>query len=124
MQLEPTSRDPHNSVDVGPPEVRFVVDRVKAADLGVNATDIARSLNIAAAGQRVSTFTKGTQEYDVIVQADEKFRRTRENLQLFTVASSNGVPVDLSRLVNMQEARSPSSSARLNRQRVVPISSS
>jgi HAE1 family hydrophobic/amphiphilic exporter-1 len=59
-----------------------------------------------------------------MVQADEKFRRTRENLQYFTVSSSNGNPVDLSRLVTMVEARSPSSIARLNRQRVVTISSS
>lgn len=124
MQQDATFRDPDNSVDIGTPEVQFIIDRVKAADLGVVATDISRALNIAAAGQRVSTFNEGTQEYDVIVQADEKFRRTRENLQYFTVASSKGSPVDLNRLVTMQETRSPSSIARLNRQRVVTISSS
>jgi HAE1 family hydrophobic/amphiphilic exporter-1 len=124
LQQDPTFRDPDNSVDVGTPEVQFVIDRVKAADLGAVATDIARALNIAAAGQRVSTFNEGTQEYDVIVQADEKFRRTRENLKYFTVSSSKGDPVDLSRLVTMQEAQSPSSIARLNRQRVVTITSS
>lgn len=123
MKQDPTFRDPDNSVDIGTPEVRFVVDRVKAADLGVNATDISRALNIAAAGQRVSTFNEGTQQYDVIVQADEKFRRTRENLQYFTVSSTNGAPVDLERLVTIQESRSPSSIARYNRQRVVTISS-
>ena len=124
MRQDPTFRDPDNSVDAGTPEVQFVIDRAKAADLGAQATDISRALNIAAAGQRVSTFSEGTQQYDVIVQADEKFRRTRENLQYFTVSSSKGTPVDLSRLVTMQEARSPSSIARLNRQRVVTISSS
>jgi hydrophobic/amphiphilic exporter-1 (mainly G- bacteria), HAE1 family len=124
MRNDPTFRDPDNSVDVGTPEVRFEIDRTKAADLGVNATDIARALNIAAAGQRVSTFSEGTNQYDVIVQADEPFRRARANLQSFSVSSTTGVPVDLSRLVNVQEARSPSSIARLNRQRVVTISSS
>jgi HAE1 family hydrophobic/amphiphilic exporter-1 len=123
MQGDPIFRDPDNSVDVGTPEVRFVIDRTKAADLGVNAGDIARALNIAAAGQRVSTFSEGTQQYDVIVQADERFRRTRANLQYFTVASTSGTPVGLDRLVSAQEARSPSSIARLNRQRVVTISS-
>jgi len=123
MQQDPIFRDPDNSVDIGTPEVQFIIDRAKAADLGVVATDISRALNIAAAGQRVSTFNEGTQQYDVIVQADEKFRRTRANLQYFTVSSSKGDPVDLSRLVAMQEARSQSSVARLNRQRVVTISS-
>ena len=124
MKQDPTFRDPDNSVDVGTPEVRFVIDRAKAADLGVNATDIARALNIAAAGQRVSTFSEGTQQYDVVVQADEPFRRSRNNLQYFTVTSSKGTPVGLERLVTLEEARSPSSIARLNRQRVVTISSS
>lgn len=124
MQQDPAFRDPDNSVDIGTPEVQFIIDRAKAADLGVVATDISRALNIAAAGQRVSTFNEGTQQYDVIVQADEKFRRTREVLQYFTVSSSNGNPVDLSRLVTTLETRSQSSISRLNRQRVVTISSS
>ncbi len=124
MKTDPTFRDPDNSVDVGTPEVRFVIDRVKAADLGVQATDVSRALNIAAAGQRVSTFSEGTQQYDVVVQADEPFRRTRQNLAYFTVASSSGNPVELDKLVKIEEGRSPSSIARLNRQRVVSLSSS
>lgn len=124
MKNDPTFRDPDNSVDVGAPEVRFVIDRTRAADLGVNATDIARAINIVAAGQRVSTFNEGTQQYDVIVQADEPFRRSRNSLPYFTVTSTSGVPVDLSRVVTIADARGPSSIARLNRQRVVTISSS
>ncbi|PYS97925.1 MAG: AcrB/AcrD/AcrF family protein [Acidobacteria bacterium] len=124
MKSDPTFRDPDNSVDVGTPEVRFVIDRAKAADLGVNATDIARAINIVAAGQRVSTFNEGTQQYDVIVQADERFRRSRNNLPQFSVTSTTGVPVDLSRVVTIENARGPSSIARFNRQRVVTISSS
>lgn len=124
MKQDPTFRDPDNSVDQGTPEVQFMIDRAKAADLGVSASDISRALNIAAAGQRVSTFSEGTQQYDVVVQADEVFRRTRQNLQYFTVSSANGAPVGLDRLVNIVEGRSPSSIARYNRQRVVTISSS
>ena len=123
MKQDPTFRDPDNSVDSGTPEVQFIIDRTRAADLGVEASDISRALNIAAAGQRVSTFSEGTQQYDVIVQADEKFRRTRQNLEYFTVTSSNGAPVGLDRLVTLQEGRSLSSISRLNRQRVVTISS-
>ncbi len=99
MKEDPIFRDPDNSVDAGSPEVKFVIDRVKAADLGVQANDIARALNIAAAGQRVSTFSEGTQQYDVVVQADEPFRRTRNNLEYFTVASSTGTPVSLDKVV-------------------------
>ncbi len=124
MKQDPSFRDPDNSVDLGTPEVRFVIDRVKAADLGVSASDVSKALNIAAAGQRVSTFNEGTQQYDVLVQADEPFRRSRQNLGYFTVASTTGVPVPLDKLVKIEEGLSPSSISRLNRQRVVTISSS
>ncbi|MGH9819490.1 MAG: efflux RND transporter permease subunit, partial [Pyrinomonadaceae bacterium] len=124
MRSDPTFRDPDNSVDLGGPEVRFAIDRVRAADLGVQATDISQALNIVAAGQRVSTYSEGTEQYDVVVQADEPFRRTRQNLQYFTVSSSSGVPVSLDKLVKVEEGLSPSSIGRLNRQRVVTISSS
>ena len=124
MKQDPAFRDPDNSVDLGTPEVRFVIDRVRAADLGVQAADVSKALNIAAAGQRVSTFSEGTQQYDVVVQADEPFRRTRQNLGYFTVASSTGVPVPLDKLVKIEEGLSPSSISRLSRQRVVTISSS
>jgi HAE1 family hydrophobic/amphiphilic exporter-1 len=124
MQADPTFRDPDNSVDEGTPEVRFEIDRARAADLGVDATNIARALNVAAAGQRVSTYSEGTEQYDVIVQADEQFRRARQNLAYFTVSSTKGVPVQLQQLVKIVEGRSPTSIQRLNRQRVVTISSS
>ena len=124
LKVDPAFRDPDTSIDTGTPEVRFIIDRVKAADLGVSATDVSRALNIAAAGQRVSTFSEGTKQYDVLVQADEPFRRTRVNLQYFTVASSKGGAVGLEKLVTVEEGLSPSSIPRLNRQRVVTISSS
>jgi len=124
MKQDQAFRDPDTSIDLGTPEVRFVIDRVRAADLGVAAGDISRALNIAAAGQRVSTFSEGTNQYDVYVQADEPFRRTRQNLEYFTVNSSKGGTVGLEKVVKIEEGLSPSSISRLNRQRVVTISSS
>ena len=141
MRGDPTFRDPDSSVDAGTPEVQFVIDRQRAADLNVKASDIARALNTLAAGQRVSTYNEGTNQYDVIVQADEPFRRTRDSLKYFTVAASPGnLPADvqsstgatrsptgslevpLSQLVKIQEGLSPASIARLNRQRQVTVS--
>ncbi|NJM52700.1 MAG: TolC family protein [Blastocatellia bacterium] len=124
LKQDPSFRDPDTSIEVGTPEIRVVIDRTKAADLGVKAGDIAQALNILAAGQRISTFNEGSDQYDVIVQADEQFRRDRNNLQYFTVASSNGVPVSLEKTVKLAEGLSPSSINRLNRQRQVSISSS
>jgi HAE1 family hydrophobic/amphiphilic exporter-1 len=85
---------------------------------------VAQALNTLAAGARVTTYSEGSDQYDVVVRAGEEFRRTRENLSNFTVASSNGGTVGLEKLVRLEEGESPASIDRLNRQRQVTISAS
>ena len=122
MRQDPIFRDPDSSVDVGTPEVQFAIDRQRAADLNIKAADIARALNTLAAGQRVSTFSEGTNQYDVVVQADEPFRRTRDSLKYFSVGAPGGQVIGLEQLVKLQEGTTPASIARLNRQRQVTVS--
>jgi HAE1 family hydrophobic/amphiphilic exporter-1 len=122
LEKDPLFRDPDTSTQEGSPELQIVIDRQKAADLGVRAGDVAQALNIFAAGQQVSTFSEGTKQYDVYVQADEKYRRDRNNLAYFTVTSTQGTPVTLENLVKINEGKTPSAINRLNRQRQVTIS--
>ena len=124
LEEDPLFRDPDTSNEEGSPELQVVIDRQKAADFGVKAGDIAQALNIFAAGQQTSTFSEGTEQYDVIVQADEPFRRDRSNLQYFTVPSAGGIPIGLEKLVKIEESTGPASISRLNRQRQVTISAS
>ncbi|MEJ7623948.1 MAG: efflux RND transporter permease subunit [Pyrinomonadaceae bacterium] len=122
MKGDPVFRDPDTSIEVGTPEIQVKIDRVRAADLGVQAGNVAQALNIYSAGQIVSTFSEGSEQYDVVVQADEEFRRDRSSLPQFTVASSDGPPVSLDRVVKLEEGLSPSSISRLNRLRQVSVS--
>jgi HAE1 family hydrophobic/amphiphilic exporter-1 len=124
LRADETFRDADRSLELGSPEIRVLIDRAKAADLGVKAGDVAQALNILSAGQRVSTYSEGSEQYDVLVQADEPFRRTRDSLQYFTVATSNGGTIGLEKLVRLEEGLSPASISRLNRQRQVTISAS
>ncbi len=147
MKQDPIFRDPDTSIEVGSPEIRVVIDRTRAADLGVRAGDVAQALNILAAGQNVSTFSAGSEQYDVIVQADEQYRRDRSYLPQFTVAATsvsrapqsdrssvqgssaslgggNGATVPLDRVVKLTEGLSPSTISRLNRLRQVTVSAS
>ncbi len=106
LRADNTFRDADRSLELGSPEIRVEIDRAKAADLGVQAGDVAQALNVLSAGQRVSTFSEGTDQYDVLVQADEPFRRTRDNLEYFTVASSKGGTIGLEKLVTIKEGLS------------------
>ncbi|HWW74874.1 MAG TPA: efflux RND transporter permease subunit, partial [Pyrinomonadaceae bacterium] len=62
------------------------------------------------------------EQYDVVVQAEEEFRRTREHLTDFTVSSQSAGTVSLDRLVDLESGTSPASIDRLNRQRQVTVS--
>ncbi len=124
LRADETFRDADRSLELGSPEIRVLIDRAKAADLGVKAGDVAQALTILSAGQRITTFSENSDQFNVLIQADEPFRRTRDNLQYFSVASSNGGTVGLERLVRIEEGLAPASINRLNRQRQVTISAS
>jgi hydrophobic/amphiphilic exporter-1 (mainly G- bacteria), HAE1 family len=122
LKQDQNFRDADRSLQLSSPEVRVIIDRQRAADLGVEAGDVAQALNTLAAGQLVTTFSEGSDQYDVVVRAAEEFRRTRESLRNFTVASSLGGTVGLEKLVRLEEGESPASIDRLNRQRAVTVS--
>jgi HAE1 family hydrophobic/amphiphilic exporter-1 len=117
-------RDADRSLDLSSPELQIGIDRTKAADLGVVTGNIAQALNVFANGQRVSSYSEGTDQFDVYVQADEPYRRTRQDMKNFTVTSSKGGLVSLDQLVSFQEGKSAASIARLNRQRQVTVTAS
>jgi HAE1 family hydrophobic/amphiphilic exporter-1 len=124
MRQDPSFRDPDSSFDAGTPEIQVTIDRNKAADLGVKAGDVATAINTFAAGQRITTFSENNKQYDVVLQADEQYRRDRNNLQYFTVASANGGTIGLEKLVKVEDGLAPSSISRLNRQRQISVNAS
>jgi multidrug efflux pump subunit AcrB len=115
-------RDADRSLQLGNPEVKVNIDRQRAGDLGIEAGDVSQALNVLAAGQRVTTFSENSEQYDVVVQAEEEYRRTRESLKDFTVSSPAAGAVSLDRLVDLEAGTSPASIDRLNRQRQVTVS--
>lgn len=117
-------RDADRSLNLGNPELRVTIDRARAADIGVGVSDIAQAMNTLAAGQRVTTFSEGSDQFDVVVQAEEAYRRTRESLNEFTVSTRTGSTIGLDQLVTLQAGDGPVSIDRLNRQRQVTISAS
>ena len=123
LQNTPGVGDPDTSMVFGKPELRVEIDRGRAADLGVKVTDIATALNTLVAGQVVSSFPSGGEEYDVRLRADRAYRTSVEGLSQLIVFSSNKqgwVPLD--QVVRIKGGTAPSSISRINRQRQVTIS--
>ncbi|HMF56066.1 MAG TPA: efflux RND transporter permease subunit [Pyrinomonadaceae bacterium] len=121
MKTIPDVVDADSTLVLGKPEYRVVIDRNRAADLGVKVGDIAQALNTLIAGQKVSTFNAGTNEYDVRVRAAGEFRTSEEGLKQMIVASPKVGWVSLDNLVRIEEGTGPSAIDRLNRMRQVTL---
>ncbi|MFL6231420.1 MAG: efflux RND transporter permease subunit, partial [Pyrinomonadaceae bacterium] len=121
MKTIPDIVDADSSLVSGKPELRVEIDRARAADLGVKVGDIAQSLNTLVAGQKVSTFNEGTDQYDVRLRAVGEARASKENLSRLFATSSKLGWVSLDNLVKIEEGTGPSAIDRRNRQRQVTL---
>jgi len=121
MKTIPDVVDADSSLVTGKPEVRVVIDRARAGDLGVRVADVAQALNTLVAGQKVSTFNAGTDQYNVRVRAIGQYRTSVEGLKQMIVSSSKIGWVSLDNLVRTEEGTGPSAIDRLNRQRQVTL---
>ncbi|HEX8129548.1 MAG TPA: efflux RND transporter permease subunit [Pyrinomonadaceae bacterium] len=121
MHTIPDVVDVDSSLIAGKPELRIQIDRARAADLGVSVGDIAQSLNTMVAGQKVSTFNQGTDQYDVRLRAVGEARASKENLERLFASSAKLGWVSLDNLVRIEEGSGPSAIDRLNRQRQVTL---
>jgi HAE1 family hydrophobic/amphiphilic exporter-1 len=121
MKGIPDVVDVDSTLIVGKPEVRVQIDRARAADMGVKVGDIAQVLNVLVAGQEVSTYNEGTDQYDVTVRAIGASRTSPQALENLFVQSSKTGWTNLSSLVRVEEGTGPSAIDRLNRQRQVTI---
>jgi HAE1 family hydrophobic/amphiphilic exporter-1 len=113
--------DIDSSMRSGKPEIQLEIDRARAADLGVSAQSVQQALNTLVAGQTASTFNAGDDQYDVVVQAEHRFRGSVEGLEKMTVASAKTGSVGLNEVVRSRISSGPSSIRRLGRQRIVEI---
>ncbi|HNT28212.1 MAG TPA: efflux RND transporter permease subunit, partial [bacterium] len=103
------------------PEARIVIDRLKAADLGVSVADIATTLRAFVGGEIVTKYREGSEQYDVWLRLDRRFRDDASALSTLTVPSAKGVPVPLSQITQVEYGKSPSVIDRFNRQRRVSL---
>ncbi|MFN2454128.1 MAG: efflux RND transporter permease subunit [Pyrinomonadaceae bacterium] len=121
MKTIPDVVDADSTLIVGKPELRVTIDRARAADLGVRVGDVAQALNTLVAGQQVSTFNAGTDQYEVRVRATGEARASAESLQRLSVPSVKLGSVGLDQLVRIEEGAGPSAIDRLNRERQVTL---
>lgn len=111
--------DVDTSLVLGKPELGVSVDRQRAADLGVRVIDVAQALQYLVAGQKVSTYAEGGEQYEVRMRATPEYRSDEDSLRLITVPSSKVGLVTLADVVKLESGTSPASILRYQRERQV-----
>ncbi len=111
--------DVDSTMVVGKPELEVTVNRERAADLGVQVADVARALQFLVAGQDVSTFAEGGEQYDIHLRASTEYRTQEDNLRLLNVPSRKLGLVALADVVDVKHSSGPSTINRYQRERQV-----
>jgi len=105
------------------PEIKLIINRKKAQDLGVSIESIGKTIETLFSGKTVTTFNRLGKEYPIILQADIKNRKKSESLsKIFVRSDTTNKLISLANLVEFEEVGSAKILSRYNRQRAVTLS--
>ncbi|MDE0568574.1 efflux RND transporter permease subunit [Shewanella algae] len=107
------------------PQLRVVIDKDRAADLGVSIAHIGRTLESMLGSRLVTTFMRDGEEYDVIIEGNRDSQNTASDMQNIYVRSDRSKQlIPLSNLVSIEEFADASQLHRYNRMRAITLEAS
>src|SRR5712671_3758258 len=112
--------DADTTLKLDKPELRVQINRDRAADLGVDSSDISTALRLMVGGDdQVSRFRDPSvnEDYDVQLRLTESDRKDAATISRLYVPSTRAGLVRVDSLVDIKENISPSRIDRLDRQR-------
>ena len=97
------------------PETRIIIDRDKAALLGVSTRDIGQTLQYALSGQRMGYFYMNGKQYQILGEINRQQRNTPLELKSIYLKNLAGNMIQLDNLVKLEENVAPPQLYRYNR---------
>jgi len=105
------------------PQLDILIDRERAAGLGISVTDIGSTLELLLGGRVVTQFKRGTKQYDVIAQVKPSGRATPDVIEGLYLRGDGGL-VQLANVVDVVETVAPKELNHFNRVRSATITAS
>ncbi len=105
------------------PQLEVMIDRDRAADVGVSIAQIGRTLETMLGYRKVTTYIDRGEEYDVILEGKSDQKLTPTDIRNIYVRSENGGGdlIALSSLVALREFADSASKNRFNRLRAITL---
>ncbi|HMI78035.1 MAG TPA: efflux RND transporter permease subunit, partial [Ferruginibacter sp.] len=104
------------------PELRVIIDRLKASTLGISVQDISEALQLALSNRRLGFFTKDGKQYQVMGQVARNDRDDPNDLKSIYVTNTMGNQISLDNLVTFEENNTPPTIYHFNRYKSATIS--
>lgn len=106
----------------GGKELRIVPNRVKAAQLGVDVSEISQTLQVMFGGVTPALYSMAGKRFDINVQLDVQSRRNATDLEGIFVRNNRGQMLPMKEVISMEEKKASPTITRENRSRAIAIS--
>src|SRR5690606_11762794 len=103
-------------------EMQIVVDREKAALLGLSTFDVGNTIRQAMNGVEASQYRDGNDEYDITVRLAESYRENFSTLGDLTIQNEDGFQIPLSEVATWQSEEGFGGIRRKDQRRLVTVS--
>ncbi len=103
------------------PELHVVVDREKAASLGVNTAMVASALRAQVYGLEATRFSGEGEEWNIVLRATEEGRHDAEDLLALPITTLTGETITLAAVADLVPGTGPTVINRLDQQRIVKV---
>jgi len=104
------------------PELNVLIDRQKAADLGVSVADVSETLQMAFSNRRIGFFNMNGKQYQVLGQWERPYRDDPSDLKNIYVRTSRGNLISIDNVVSIEEQTSPPTIYHFNRYKSATVS--
>jgi len=122
MAKLPGLRDVNSDLQITNPQMRADIDREKAAAFGISVDAVRSALYDAFGTRQISTIFTPADDYQVILEASEKFQNDPTALGRIRIASPSGALVPLDEVATLRRSVGPLQINRQAQQPAVTIS--
>ncbi len=114
--------DANLSRTAGAPEDLVLIDRQKAAELGLSVQQISTVLETVLSGRQAGEYVDQGREYPLQVQVKDADKLPLDEILNLTVTNSAGEPIVLRNVVQTRSSQSSTVIERLNQERMIDVS--
>jgi HAE1 family hydrophobic/amphiphilic exporter-1 len=115
-------RDVRIGRDDGRPELAILVDRPKAALLGLSVNNVASGIRTSVGGTQAAFFRQGGNEYPIVVRLREEDRQKVDDINDVLINTPQGQVLQAKNLMALRNQSGPTEIQRKNQERILRVS--